>query len=108
MLERHAANLWAAGAVEDWFHGCEPGVRGVARTVNGPLLADLVKMVDHCDHEVAELPELLPPRGLEVVASPAGGRACHGREARPERTVPAILWETTQSGAGLCQGTIPA
>ena len=42
-IEKRAQHLRCIGAVEEWFQGVDETVRGVASSVNGPLLEELAR-----------------------------------------------------------------
>jgi len=54
-FEQAAGEMSKKGMCTEWFHGCDPGVVGVAGTVNGPMLSDLARAVQHQDVECVDL-----------------------------------------------------
>ena len=55
ILEKHAHKLWTHGNVVRWFRDSDALVQGVSRTVNGPLLEDLIDTTEHKDTECANI-----------------------------------------------------
>ena len=54
-LEEAAAKMWSSGTCERWLAEAEPGVAAVSRTVNGPLMLDLCKLIEYEDIDCVEL-----------------------------------------------------
>ena len=50
-IERFAKEMQSSGAVDAWFAGCDPLVRHVSKTVNGPVLEAIAKASGHQDKE---------------------------------------------------------
>ena len=48
-IEALGHDLLRTGACDNWFNGCDAGVKRVAAGVNGPLMELLVKETGHCD-----------------------------------------------------------
>ena len=52
-IEQCGSQFRESGAAAQWFQDCDPSIREVARTVNGPLLMMLAEAAEHCDKGTA-------------------------------------------------------
>ena len=52
--EDFAAKSCENGSVDAWFSGCDPAIRGVSRSVNGPALAAVAEAVSYEDMGAVE------------------------------------------------------
>ena len=54
-FERLGKAAKESGDCEKWLESCDASMREVVKSINGPLLQQLMKAVEHCDQECADL-----------------------------------------------------